>query len=115
MRCLSFLKSVDKPTLTKRGASMARDNDWIAVTIKNKKTGESITMYHPPTKGAGKAVDDRLQSIFEIPEPSDPRRYKPDDRVPITTRPGPAEWLTKPPQQTAIPPASRRSALSELV
>ena len=45
---------------------MARATDWIAVTIKNKKTHETMTLFHPPTlPRAGETVDRRLRRLLE--------------------------------------------------
>jgi hypothetical protein len=74
---------------------MARTEDWIAVTIKNKKTGEAVTLYHPPeSPSAGQTVDQRLRRVLGMPSPARSKPSEPDNRVTIEALPSKADWLT---------------------
>ena len=65
---------------------MAKDR-WIAVKIKNQKTGKSITLYHPPANG--KEIDQFLRyDILELSKPPDPL-------ITIEALPSGADWITK--------------------
>jgi hypothetical protein len=71
---------------------MARNDSWIRVEIRNRKTGRAIYLYHPPKEGAaGEDVDRELRAILEIPSPQPPG-YQPV--VTIKALPSPADWLT---------------------
>lgn len=66
---------------------MANDR-WLEVTIRNKKTGETITLYHTPANA--KDVDQRLRyGILERPQPPT------DALLSITALPSGADWITQ--------------------
>ena len=71
------------------------ENRWISVVMKNKKTGETITLYHTPANG--QEVDRHLRyAVLDLPAPA-------DSDVSITALPGPADWLTAMVPPSAIP------------
>lgn len=60
---------------------------WMAVTIKNKATGESLTLYHPP--GNCEQVDRQLRyKVLDLPAPE-------NSPVTITALNEGAEWITQ--------------------
>lgn len=72
------------------------DDRWISVVLKNKKTGETMTLYHPPANG--QKVDQRLRyEILGLPAPT-------DSEIAITALPSPADWLTALVPAAKVPP-----------
>ena len=60
-------------------------SSWIAVTMKNKTTGQSIRLYHPP--GNCEEVDRKLRyAVLELPEPD-------NSPITITALHEGAEWV----------------------
>ena len=81
---------------------MARNDSWICVKIENKKTGDAIYLYHPPTSGAaGEDVDRHLRSVLGIPSPA-PKGHV--ATVTIRALPSPADWLTSLVPVGMVPP-----------
>ena len=82
---------------------MARNDRWVRVKIRNRSTGATMCLYHPPKAGAaGEDVDRELRAILEIPSPQ-AKGY--EARVTIEALPGPGDWLTAKMPASDVPAA----------
>ena len=80
---------------------MASTENWIRVRIKNRSTGETMCLFHPPKAGAaGQDVVRELRASLGIPSPQ-PSGYIPE--VTIEALPSPADWLTSMVPASSVP------------